>query len=50
MNFPLQLFFNHIDHDYRATILKKNYLWLFPFCIAAATLPSLSLWQLAFDK
>ena len=38
MNFPLQIFFNDINHDYRAAILKKNYLWLLPFCMAAATL------------
>ena len=31
MNFPSQIFFNDIDHGYRAALLKKNYLWLLPF-------------------
>ena len=31
MNFPSQIFFNDINHGYRAAILKKNYLWLLPF-------------------
>ena len=31
MNFPSQLIFNGINHDYRAAILKKNPLWLLPF-------------------
>ena len=37
MNFPLQIFFNNINHVYRAAILKKNYLWLPPFYIVVAT-------------
>ena len=37
MNFPSQVFFNDINHDYRAAIFKKNYLWLLPFYMAVAT-------------
>ena len=37
MNFPSQIFFNDINHGYRAAILKKNYLWLLPFYIVLAT-------------
>ena len=37
MNFPSQVFFNDINHDYRAAIMKKNYLWLLPFYMAVAT-------------
>ena len=37
MNFPSQIFFNNINHGYRAAILTKNYLWLLPFFIAVAT-------------
>ena len=37
MNFPSQIFFNDIDHGYRAAILKKNYLWLLPFSMVVAT-------------
>ena len=33
MNFPSQIFFNDINHGYRAAILKKNYLWLLPFYV-----------------
>ena len=29
MNFSSQMFFNHINHGYRAGILKKRFLWLF---------------------
>ena len=29
--FPSQIFFNDINHGYRAVILKKNSLWLLPF-------------------
>ena len=36
MNFPLHMFFNDINHGYRATILKKNPLWLLPFHMAVA--------------
>ena len=28
MNFPSQIFFNDINRDYRAAILKKSYLWV----------------------
>ena len=28
MDFPSQIFFNDINHAYRAAILKKNVLWL----------------------
>ena len=31
MNFPSHIFFNNINHGYRAAILKKNSLWLLPF-------------------
>ena len=37
MNFPSQIFFNDINHGYRAAILKKNYLWLLPFYMVVAT-------------
>ena len=37
MNFPSQTFFNDINHGYRAAILQKNYLWLFPLNIVVAT-------------
>ena len=36
--FPSQTFFNDINHGYRAAILKKNYLWLFPFYMVVATI------------
>ena len=38
MNFPSQIFFNDINHGYRAAILKKNYLWLLPFYSVVATI------------
>ena len=38
MNFPSQIFFNDINHGYRATILKKKSLRLFPFYMVVATL------------
>ena len=28
MNFPSQIFFNNINHDYRAALLRKSYLWV----------------------
>ena len=28
MNFPSQIFFNDINHGYKAALLKKNSLWL----------------------
>ena len=31
MNFRSQIFFNDINHGYRAAILNKNSLWLLPF-------------------
>ena len=37
MNFPSQIFFNDINHVYRAAILKKNALWLLPFYVVVAT-------------
>ena len=37
MNFPSQIFFNDINHGYRAAILKKSSLWLLPSYIAVAT-------------
>ena len=37
MNFPSQIFFNDINHGYRAAILKKNYLWLLPLYMVVAT-------------
>ena len=32
-----QIFFNDINHGYRAAILKKNSLWLLPFYMVVAT-------------
>ena len=37
MNFPSQMFFNDINHGYRAAILKKSSLWLLPSYMAVAT-------------
>ena len=37
MKFPSQIYFNDINHSYRAAILKKIYLRLLPFYVAAAT-------------
>ena len=37
MNFPVQVFFNNINHCYRADILKKHSLWLLLLFMAAAT-------------
>ena len=34
MNFPSQILFNNINHDYRAAIFKKNSLRLVPFYMA----------------
>ena len=36
MNFPSQIFFNDINHRYRAAILKKTFLWLLLFYMAVA--------------
>ena len=35
--FPSQIFFNDINHGYRAAILKKCSLWLLTFYMAVAT-------------
>ena len=37
MNFPSQIFFNKINHGYRAAILKKSSLWLLSSYMAVAT-------------
>ena len=37
MNFPSQIFFNDINHDYRAALLKKNSFWLLPFYMVVAS-------------
>ena len=37
MNFCSQIFFNDINHGYRAAILKKNSLWLLPLYMVVAT-------------
>ena len=37
MNFPSQMFFNDINHGYRAAMLKKTSLWLLPFYMSVAT-------------
>ena len=37
MNFPSQIFFNDINHGYRAAILNKNSLWLLPFYMLMVT-------------
>ena len=37
MNFLSQIFFNDINHGYRATLLKKNSLWLLPLYMVVAT-------------
>ena len=34
MNFSSQIFFNDINHGYKAALLKKNSLWLLSFYIA----------------
>ena len=36
MNFPSHIFFNGINHGYRAAILK-SFLWLLLFYVAVAT-------------
>ena len=58
MNFHLQIFFNDINHGYRAAILKKNSCWLLPFYMAvkrcakrcALQLSSTSLSSAVFKK
>ena len=37
MNFPSPIFFNDINHGYRAAVLNKNSLLLFLFYMAVAT-------------
>ena len=37
MNFPSQIFFNDINHDYKAALLKKNSLWLLSFYVDLAS-------------
>ena len=37
MVFPSQIFFNDINHGYRAALLKKDSLWLLPFDMVVAT-------------
>ena len=37
MNFPSQIYFNEINHGYRAAILKKKILWVLPFYTVVAT-------------
>ena len=37
MNFLSQIFFNDINHGYRATLLKKKSLWLLPLYMVVAT-------------
>ena len=36
MNFSTQIFFNTINHGYRAPILKTSFLWVLPFYMALA--------------
>ena len=36
MTFPSKIFFNNMNHDYRAAILKENSLWLLPFHMVVA--------------
>ena len=37
MNYPSQIFFNDINHGYRAALLKKDSLWLLPFYMVVST-------------
>ena len=37
LNFPSPIFFNDINHGYRAAIPKRNSLWLLPLFMALAT-------------
>ena len=37
MNFPSQIFFDDINHGYRAALLKKNSLCLLPFYVTVAS-------------
>ena len=56
MNFPSQIFFNDINHGYRAAILKKSSLWLLLFlwlCLIIATIkrtmPRLQLYRTSLN-
>ena len=37
MNFPSQIFFNSINHGYKAALLKKNPFWLLSFYMDVAS-------------
>ena len=37
MNIPSHIFFNDMNHCYRAAISKKSSSWLLPFYMAVAT-------------
>ena len=37
MNVSSQIFFNGINHGYKAAIIKENSLWLLPFYMVVAT-------------
>ena len=37
MNFPSQIFFNDINHGYKAALLKKNSLWVLSFYMDLAS-------------
>ena len=38
MNFPSQIFFNDINHGYKAVLSKKNSLWLFSIYMDVAVI------------
>ena len=44
MNLPSQVYFNDVNHGYRAAILKKNSLWLLPFYRVVATISIMKRW------
>ena len=37
MNFSSQIFYNDINHAYRATMFKKKFFWLLPFNMTLAS-------------
>ena len=37
INFSSQIFFNDINHGYKAALLKKNYLWLLSFYMGVSS-------------
>ena len=37
MNCPSEIFFNDINHGYKASLLKKNSLWLLSVCMDVAS-------------